>query len=203
MGRRARTSDDVCRHRPATYAMIAVSADDLVTGEVLPTAVRSLGHRGTRYIQIMQSDSACVPEDRQSARIGRVEQIAHYLLLTTDGDGGATGQHRHVDMKQAPVDRQFDPAVHEPSPAKPVGQPRSAHEIRRHVLQYACADAALDIGAMPMLDHYCVHAICVQPGTCLRVPRGLLPLACAICVPFYNCPGHPGLDDADIQIAMM
>ena len=86
-----------------TRAVKTIAPRHKIAIEPMLSSILFPSQEGPFAIDIMQHGLIRIPDHMHSAWLGRVEQIPHYLLLSVDGYGGATGQIRQIDMNDLTV----------------------------------------------------------------------------------------------------
>ena len=115
----------------------AVAAGDEVAFEPLAPSMHD--HRPIAVDPFDRLDRR-LPDDRQAALVGRVDQVARYLRLTIDGDLAA-GEPGDVDPDHLAIVGEREPAVRQPFRIQPIVNAESVEQVGGRLLQDARTDA--------------------------------------------------------------
>ena len=151
--------------------MEAVASRHEVAAEVALLAVLAIAHARLLTVDVERTDVVHVETNLPVAGEPGGDQVLHHLVLPVDGDRTSARQLAQRNAVSRTVELQIQAVMHEPLAIHALTDAGIAQQVRRALLQHACAQPALHVLAAATLEHHRLYALAgEQPGE--QEPRG-------------------------------
>ena len=125
-------------------------------------AVLAVPHLRPRAVEARHRNILRFIDGGQALGLARIHQVVREFGLAVRGDDLAAGEAVHVDGVSLAVEGQLDRVVDDAFAVQPRADAGFVHEVDRHLLEDARADATQNVvGALALHDHV-VYAGLVQ-----------------------------------------